>query len=126
VLRIPGVNPGVVSVPVELVGVVPTLLELLRVPRGGLELDGTSLLETISDPASSAVRGAYCEYYREGVTLKALALGRQKLVVDLDLDVVELFDLAGDPGELVNLERHEPDARERLFDALAARAAPEH
>jgi arylsulfatase A-like enzyme len=119
VLWIPGVNAGIVSVPVELVDLVPTLLELLRVSRDALELDGESLLGALLAPAAFGARGAYCEYYRNGPTLKSLILGRHKLVVDLDLDRVELFDLARDPRELVNVEHHEPDARERLFDALS-------
>jgi hypothetical protein len=111
---------------VELVGLVPALLDLLRIPRGALELDGESLLGALADPASFTTRGAYCEYYRSGVTLKSLAIGQHKLVLDLDreLDRVELFDLARDPQELVNVERHQVDARERLFDALATRARP--
>jgi arylsulfatase A-like enzyme len=124
VVRIPGVSARVVPVPVELVDLVPTLLELLRVPRGALKLDGENLLVGLGDSASLAARGVYCEYYRDGVTLKSLTLGKQKLIVDLDLDRVELFGLASDPRELVNVEGHQADARERLFDALAGRALP--
>ena len=47
---------------------------------------------------SLAARGAYCEYFRDGVTLQALRAGDWKLVSDLEADSVELFASDRDPS----------------------------
>jgi arylsulfatase A-like enzyme len=125
VLRVPGSAPAVVSTPVELVDLVPTLLELLGIPRQGLALDGESLLDAMANPERRATRGAYCEYFQAGPTLKSLISGKYKLVYDVANDELELFALDRDPGERVNLEREEPRARERLLDALGERSHPQ-
>ncbi|HEX6273904.1 MAG TPA: sulfatase [Polyangiaceae bacterium] len=121
VVRVPGLDAAVVRAPVELVDVVPTLLELLGIARGSLALDGESLLRALAEPAPFAERGAYCEYFRSGVTLQSLTFDDWKIISDIERDSVELYALARDQGELVNVERREPAVRDRLLDALGAR-----
>ena len=123
VLRVPGMPPRVVRPTVELVGVTPTLLELLGIEAGSARFDGESLLRGLADAASFTARGAYCEYFRNGVTLQALRAGGWTLVSDLEADSVELFASDRDPGELVNVERHEPAVRARLLESLGKRSS---
>jgi arylsulfatase A-like enzyme len=121
VVRVPGLDAAVVRAPVELVDVLPMLLEVLGIERGALALDGESLLRALADPAWFAARGAYCEYFRSGVTLQALTFEDWKIVSDFERDSVELYALSRDAGELENVERHEPAVRDRLLDALGER-----
>jgi choline-sulfatase len=102
-LRVPGEPGRRVADPVSLLGLAPALLELAGVdaPEG---LDGQSVLGPAGPVAA--------EYLAEGLQAPAVMLrrGRHKLVV-CPGDPDQLYDVAEDPSELVNLaadERHAP------------------
>ncbi|MBM3987125.1 MAG: DUF229 domain-containing protein [Planctomycetes bacterium] len=111
VLRGPGIEPGtVVRERGRVVDVLPTLAELLDLPAPSQALDGRSLAAYLRGGASSEPRDVYAEVHhapgdrlardREMYALRSLdwkyihrpATGRH-----------ELYDLASDPNELVNL-----------------------
>src|SRR5690606_5599121 len=65
IVSIPGVPKKVVTVPVELTDVVPTLCELFELHRSCDRYDGQSLLAAIAGKRD-AKRGAYAELFRKG------------------------------------------------------------
>jgi choline-sulfatase len=128
VVRAPGlVSAGRVAEPVSLLDIAPTLLELAGHPRAGeltAELDGTSLV-SLRDGRPATRRGAVvAEYLAEGVTSPALMIRRgSHKFVSCGGDPAQLYDLAHDPLELVNLADRpaQADLRRSFSDAAAAR-----
>jgi arylsulfatase A-like enzyme len=122
---------------VELVDVMPTLLDLARVP-GAETLDGRSLAPLLRGAAGYDKRVAYSESVAGGPFRSAIRAGGYKYVRVLDRTPTsatpmtpppdeELYDLRADPGERVNLAadaRHAAvlAAMRRDLDAWLARA----
>jgi arylsulfatase A-like enzyme len=110
-LRVPGFPPKRVSTPVALVDVVPTLLELLDLPKDKLELDGQSLLVPLLGPdALRPDRPIFCyimqlfsgkgDFFVESVRSNGMHLHRdiisgKTLLFDEKTDPAEKIDLAG-------------------------------
>ena len=118
ILRWPGkIQPGVNTSAVIATDLMPTLLALCgqKVPTG---LDGVDWSGTLKDGGPKPGRELfwYCPHYTNQGGRPALALrqGDWKLVQHLD-GGVELYNLASDPGEQVDLARKEP---KRLADML--------
>jgi arylsulfatase A-like enzyme len=142
----PGLLPagGRVAPTVELIDVLPTLLDLLAVARPS-GLQGRSLLRYLSRPmsasgasgASGAGKPAFSEYGRTAI--HTVLDGDLKLVVNPDgispvcvpdapadhypIARAELYDLAADPGETVNLAARRPADVARLSGLIAQRFA---
>jgi arylsulfatase A-like enzyme/tetratricopeptide (TPR) repeat protein len=94
---------------VRLIDLAPTALNLLGIeaPR---EFEGRSVVPVVAG-AEPTPRAAYLEAMDANLTrnwapLTAIVSGGYKLI---DLPVLELYDLAKDPGENTNLVRIEPD-----------------
>ena len=109
------------AAPVQLVDVAPTLLELagLPVPAG---LDGRSLLAA---EAAAADRPVYGETWYPRLHFGWSELGS---IIEGDWHLIdgpdpELYDLAGDPGETVNLIGRRAGLAARLRDELRARSS---
>ena len=108
----------------RLIDVMPTVLELLGVPRPG-SCQGASLAGLLAGKEEKGLRPVLLEslYGRElnnWAPLTALISGRQKYI---SLPRPELYDLAADPGERDNLVlRRNVEAR-RLDNELAEFAA---
>ncbi|MGH7804794.1 MAG: sulfatase family protein [Candidatus Binatia bacterium] len=131
VVRFPaalGAAGTVVKQPVELVGVTPTVLEVLGIPAPK-SVQGSSLMPWIRGrtEGGSAFAGAgYRQHYQ-----RVLRDGRWKLVyvpADLDRRIMrgapyELYDVTADPGETRNLVDAEPDVAARLRADLERRMA---
>jgi choline-sulfatase len=140
-VRAPGLSPRRVGGEVETVDLLPTVLELLEValPRG-LEIQGKSLLprmRTAAEPppspfAFATSRASTVRFADRGYRLdpsrriQAVRSSQWKLIrypVTAG-DVLELYDLAADPGELRSLTRERPavgeDLRRRLDQWQAA------
>ena len=114
-MRVPGVQPGVVSTPVSLVDVLPTIAELAQmgVP---VPTDGRSLLRIRDEPDTDdrPIFGEYHGYCAAAGTYMLLDQGRYKLTHHaLADDEDELFDIDADPLEQHNLIRDARYAAER-------------
>lgn len=127
--RLPGVTePGGVGVhPVSHIDVAPTVLEHLGLPVPAF-LQGSSLAPALADPTVRVSDAVFVEFGRYEVDhdgfggfqpMRGVTDGRYKLVVNL-LSDDELYDLVGDPGEVVNLIAVPEYAgvRDRLHDRL--------
>ena len=101
-VRRAGAGARAAAMPVQLVDLLPTVLDALdlEVPA---DLPGRSLARLT--PADADVRASYFEALsaslnRGWAPLRGVLVGREKLV---DLPLVELYDLAADPAEQANL-----------------------
>ena len=136
VLRVPLIvaGPGLpsgtrIEMPVSLIDVMPTLLELLGVePQDGL--DGVSLVSTWGAhgaPVDERLLFGEADHNNDthDVT-RAVKMGRFKLRYDRSTRASALHDLTSDPGELQDASARFPEERDRLLHALEAfMAAPE-
>ncbi|MBI5515858.1 MAG: sulfatase-like hydrolase/transferase [Deltaproteobacteria bacterium] len=112
VLVAPGLGPGVVPEPVELLDLAPTLAALAgaRAPAGarGRDLRPRLSAPSAETPVFSAVN-----------TRRMVVLGGWKYLTDTAWPVEELYDLGRDPGERRNLAGAEPSRRQALRAELA-------
>jgi choline-sulfatase len=116
IVRVPEVFHRTVDVPVSVVDLVPTVLELLRVtPDSTIGLRGRSLVP--------ALRGAelppapiYAETPRGPYNPERAAYLEMpwKLLWDAEGDLYQLFHLADDPGETKDRYRSEPEPALRM------------
>jgi choline-sulfatase len=99
------VRPGVVTTPVSLLDVTPTLIDLAGLDRPD-GLDGDSLLSITDGDARRTIHG---EYLGEGAIAPILMIrrGSHKFVWS-EPDPPQLYDLAADPHELDNLAPAHP------------------
>ena len=131
-LRWPGVVPAgrVVETPVALVDLAPTLLELLGVPAQERGFQGGSLARALAEGgALDPERPVHLQrrhYDGEQVgdewvegDLYGVRQGRWKYLESGDGSRRELYDLAEDPGETVNLEASHPAEARRLAAGIA-------
>ncbi len=101
-LRIPGFDPRRIGQVVRTIDVFPTLVELFDLD-GPPGLPGQSLLEFASGD-SGRPRDALSEVrLREGRHFESLTAGQAKWIRSLNGGTDQLFDLAEDPGEQLNL-----------------------
>jgi choline-sulfatase len=111
-VRVPGGSPRRVGGPVSLLDLAPTLLELTGAPwpaEYSEDLAGTSLVGALTGAAATGRGPVFSEYLAEGVNTPAVMVrdGRHKLIACPD-DPDQLYDVAADPAELVNLA-NEPE-----------------
>ncbi|RMH03259.1 MAG: hypothetical protein D6702_06485 [Planctomycetota bacterium] len=134
IVRWPGRVPAgtIRAVPVTTLDLFPTLLSAAGIPLGDRPCDGLDLVpllrgEVATLPArdlvwhmpvyleSSAARGTW-----RCTPSAAIRRGRWKLIETFADGRAELYDLAADPGERVDLGRTRPDRVRELRAALAA------
>ena len=123
--RIP---PGVFDQTMRLVDVVPTLLDLIGTAALP-QVDGRSVRPVLAGEHPFEDSGSYFEalnasFTRHWAPLTGILRGGVKLI---DLPEPELYDLAGDPGELRNLyasQRERARDLERRLDTVTRGAAP--
>ena len=118
----PGVPVRVVTSPVRIVDVMPTVLDLLRVPAPA-GVQGASLLplargEPRDHPA--LVESWYPRFHYGWSELRSLRDGRYKLI---EAPRPELYDLADDPGETRDLAARDPQRVAAMTRALRGLAA---
>ncbi|MEW6073203.1 MAG: sulfatase-like hydrolase/transferase [Planctomycetota bacterium] len=127
------VPPGRIRAPVELVDVMPTVLDCLGIaPPAGI--DGRSLLPILVRGAPGRRHvvaqttfqegrresGGGVRYVTEPARRTILEPGRWQLVHDARRDAAELFALSRDPRGLVDLAASDPPELAHLLGALAA------
>lgn len=120
-LHIPGVEPARVAAPVEILGLAPALCELLKLGEPCDDFDAVSLLRTLHAPQTA--EGAVSEVYRRdtGTTRRSLYTERWHLLIDLQQDRVELYDISVDLDEQRDVARQHPDVVESLRELLQGR-----
>ncbi|HFE45856.1 MAG TPA: hypothetical protein ENJ18_10270 [Nannocystis exedens] len=127
-VRIPGIAPRRVDLPVALVDVLPTLVELIGLDRN-VPLDGQSLLIPAFEPSRVPLaRSIYCAILSQTASQghflrEAVRSGTHLLIRDVLEGRDELYDRALDPQEKEPLALDEEPARsvvERLRSDLQA------
>lgn len=118
-VRWPGVTPpgGVCSDPCMSTDLLPTLAAACGAAPPEPPLDGRDLGPLLRNPRSSLGRPTlYWHYphYHHSRPAGALRHGRYKLLEFFDTGALELYDLAVDPGEEVDLSEHRPGLARRL------------
>ena len=122
-LRVPlvvwgrGVTPGRDARPARHVDLFPTLLAAACVAPPPGERPGRSLLDADSGAPESYFEALSATFNRGWAPLRGLVAEGRKLVA---LPLVELYDLAADPGERRNLAAAERRSTRRLAAALPA------
>jgi arylsulfatase A-like enzyme len=113
ILRVPGRAPAREAALVETKDLMPTILDLLEIPRPARARG--SLLEGERGFAFSEVHNRNSE--------KRASVNHEgwKLIYTFDREEFELYDLERDPGETRNLAAAHPEVLARLKDALFAR-----
>lgn len=124
---------AICDVPVIGIDLFPTLLELTETEHApGLEFDGQSLAGLLTGADSLADRAlywhfpAYLESYRRVLgpfrttPAGAIRMGQWKLVEFFENRDVELYDLAADISEQINLADMEPEITEQMLSRLQA------
>jgi len=119
IVRIPGLTGLAgrrVATPVELVDLVPTLLDLTGLPVPADSLAGRSLLPLLAgEPAPDGdLRLIHSRTNRRNPPIYSLTRGRFKLTTTIAGRRGQrlshgLYDLAADPAESINLLREQPD-----------------
>lgn len=130
IVRGPGIAPRVIATPVSTIDVLPTVLELLELPRE-LRSEGASLVTLLDGGAlergpiySEATYPNFPARAGEGWANarkpKCVRHGRWKYVRAPYLELEQLFDLERDPHERVDLVVSEPETAARELPALRA------
>ena len=135
IFRWPGELPAGARLagPVEHVDLVPTVLELLGLPRGEEDLQGRSLASALRGAKSGAGRDPdrpvffQRRLYDTGIVSGfrvagekfAVRAGPWKYIEAAQEGTRELYDLSGDPGETKDLFGARADVAERLARGLA-------
>ncbi|HWB74365.1 MAG TPA: sulfatase-like hydrolase/transferase [Nannocystaceae bacterium] len=114
VLVAKGVAAGRRSDPVSTLSLVPTLLELLGQPRDPALVDAPTLRESPGFAIAENPALLWNELRMEA----ALVEPTLKLVWARTSNTLELFDLAADPHERVNLASTRPDELARMLERL--------
>jgi arylsulfatase A-like enzyme len=110
-----GVQPGVVRMPVSLLDVMPTILHL-----GGasaLPTDGQSLVPQLHGIDRDLDRTVFSERDLGEQIIAATTLDH-RLIFDLRLNRLRLFDSNRDPQEQTDIKEQSPEAFDRLNEAL--------
>lgn len=141
VVRVPRGEPRRIETMVETIDFLPTLLDVLQVPRPpGLALQGDSLapllgggrkpLRSVTLAGARSEPDWYPEYELDKKRqIYSIRSSRWKLIAypGTEQDYFELYNLENDPGETRNVAAEHPEVRATLADALArwrARSSP--
>jgi arylsulfatase A-like enzyme/HEAT repeat protein len=116
IVAVPGVSPRVVSSPVELIDVTPTVLNLLDIPVPA-RMRGTDLGPWLATPPADPDR--LPPAFAEVEDKRMIVWRKEKLICDLNWGFCAYYDLSTDPGEKHNLSDERPEraaALRRMLD----------
>lgn len=113
-----------VATPAITYDVYPTFVELGRATLPTTQpVDGVSLAALLRDPAATLPRDTlhwHLPHYHHSTPASAIRRGDWKLIEFFEDNALELYHLAADRAESVNLAAREPARAKELRDALAA------
>lgn len=113
ILKIPGLRSRVREAPVQNLDLVPTLLDYLGIEHDPAAFEGKSLRPVIEDDRPVA----RYSFALQG-TSRIVRDDRYKLLLDLETQEAQLFDLREDPGETHDLAAESPDRAAAYVDVL--------
>lgn len=124
IVRWPGVTPpgGVCAEPSTTADLLPTWQAVLGLDAPRQPLDGASLEPLLRNPGAHLDRAAvffHYPHYHHGRPAGAIRAGRWKLIENFEDGSVELYDLASDVGEELDLAVRYPDRAATLRTRLA-------
>ncbi len=121
IVRAPGLTRAgaTCDAPVICMDLFPTLAELAGITGpASTSIDGLSLVPLLREPAATLDRPAlyfhYPHYYATTTPASAIRAGSWKLIEYVENDRSELYNLADDPGESVDLAARHPDTVREL------------
>ena len=116
---LPGRPPRIVTEPVELIDVLPTVLDLLGLPPHPPAM-GRSLVSLIDGQATSedSAQAAFAEPFLLESRKPTVVSDRYQLFYDLESGQKRLFDIRSDPRAKTDIVDREPDVTQRLLAAL--------
>ncbi len=115
IIKAPGLPPANVDDLVNTVGLLPTLAELLGLPAKPA-WQGRSVFAA-HDPQGPVFSCTKIETFYP-LDLHMARLGSMKVICSRRTGTVELYDLAQDPGEAVNLAPQQPAMARQMLDML--------
>jgi arylsulfatase A-like enzyme len=127
-VHVPGAAPRVVTTPVSLIDIAPTLLNLASVPMSR-PLPSRSLLPLVFGQAGQSHRALYAELMPDGSLPsdeKALLVDGWKLIWWAREGSIQLFDLNHDPGERHDLSDAQRGRARQMHDQLRAWVTQTH
>lgn len=125
IVKVPGVPPARIDEIVELVDVLPSLCESMRLATSCTNFDGQSLWAARAGRRDSGFgfAGAFAETdLRNGKFFRQSILTPEfRFNLNIDRHDVELFDVRADPQELRNIAADRPDVVRQLWDEVGLR-----
>lgn len=115
-LSVPGARTGVISDPVSLVDVAPTLRDCVKL-KFGVDSQGSGLCIL---PGSAAPERPIFSETSRAMNLRAVVDGDWKLIMDRRHTTQALFDVFNDPSESTNAANTNGQVRDRLERELQA------
>ncbi|MBM4245162.1 MAG: DUF229 domain-containing protein [Deltaproteobacteria bacterium] len=124
IVHAPGRSPRRVADPVELVDVVPTVLDLLGLPPHPGAM-GRSLASIVDGGTDEGLAGrvAFAEGTMPGSGWRTVVSRRHQLLHDVQRDESHLYDLEADPTEQVDIAAQQPALVGQLLTVLRERLA---
>jgi len=125
-VRIPGFAPARIEQRVALVDIVPTLIEVLDLPRDNIALDGQSLfVASLAPERVTKERPIFCSIFqllrgRRNFFTRSVRTASHTLIQEALSDNLELFDNTEDPRETTNIASSNKDTVGALRDTLKA------
>lgn len=117
IMQGPGIQPEVITDPVEALGIAPTLAKLLNLAPSPAWQSRDLFSYEGDEPVFSYLNSFYLDI---DVTMATVTQGNLKLIKDDYRGKVMLFDLAVDPGELNDLSESRPADTASLLAILEA------
>ncbi|HIF22291.1 MAG TPA: DUF229 domain-containing protein [Gemmatimonadetes bacterium] len=114
--------PRAIEDAVELIDVVPTVLQLMDLNPGRARMQGKSLVPLLRGEERAA-RPTFTHAMSKGTQRHSVRDGRWRYILEDESGAEQLFDLQTDPGELQDVVAEHPVELKRLRELLAAQRA---